>query len=485
MISVSDRFLELMQSNIRPKIEPIITVKGQDANGNIVNLVWTSSNIQNMTYKRGIDPVGRSLPYMELTWTEIYYGKLNSDNYPEKYNNIVKYMSVELSFEQNLGFFNIWKNIHSTNNTWKQVLEKYNTWKKLKKDVEKEIISLPIMFLTAKPTIENQTITWTAKDLLYFLEEPQVKSFYFNYVQSNPLKFGIEYINPIRYFLLSERGNFRNSNEIFNSLTKSQRRITNVTNDNIINNIIFDGTTKNILMNYASIKNYFWNFKDDYLILENFSNLTNKKNNDIVFDFSSNIIRSFPKLTENTNISLYRFKLYKAIIDSDNKYSLQYSEKLNIFGKTFYKFLFKDFGIPKSGSDFAISNIAKDAIDTIESIDVAPVNFNNYEYEITTNQEGIVFDENNPLNPFNSKSPIIIERVNLLKKWFKSQSYSMELESLPNVAIEPGDLVSVCTNLYKENEQIIKNAIVVGIELTYNGALKQKTLLHEVSVSND
>ena len=72
MISVSQKFLELMQSNIRPKIEPTITVKGQDSEGNQVVLTWKPSNIQDMKYKRGIDPVGRTLPYMELTWTERY-----------------------------------------------------------------------------------------------------------------------------------------------------------------------------------------------------------------------------------------------------------------------------------------------------------------------------------------------------------------------------------------------------------------------------
>ena len=59
----------------------------------------------------------------------------------------------------------------------------------------------------------------------------------------------------------------------------------------------------------------------------------------------------------------------------------------------------------------------------------------------------------------------------------------MELKSLANVALETGDLVTVPTNLFNGDERVIKNAVVVGIELEYNGALKQKTLLHEVVVS--
>ena len=45
MISVSQKFLELMQSNIRPKIEPTITVKGQDGEGNQCVLTWKTRNI--------------------------------------------------------------------------------------------------------------------------------------------------------------------------------------------------------------------------------------------------------------------------------------------------------------------------------------------------------------------------------------------------------------------------------------------------------
>ena len=239
MISVSQKFLELMKSNIRPKIEPTITVKGQDGEGNQVVLTWKPSNIQSLTYKRGIDPVGRTLPYMELTWTERYYGKLTAENHPEKYNNIAKYMAVELSFEQSLGFFNTWKNLFSEGYTWKSVLELVKTWRGVKRDVLKETVKLPTMFLAANPTVQGQTITWTARDLFYFLNQTQTKSFDKN----------INYRNPIRWFLLEERGNFRNSNEIFDAITATQKKAISDVDGNIDKTIVFDGSTKNLLMN--------------------------------------------------------------------------------------------------------------------------------------------------------------------------------------------------------------------------------------------
>lgn len=478
MLQVSQKFLELMQSNIRPKIEPTITVRGQDSAGKQVELTWKPSNIQKMTYKRGIDPVGRTLPYMELTWTELYYGKLNAENYPEKYNNIVKYMAVELSFEQSLGFFSTWKDLHSTGCTWKSILEQFKTWKGIKRGVTKESVKLPTMFLVAKPTIQGQTITWTARDLFYFLNQTHTKSFAEN----------IKYRNPIRWFLLEERGNFRNSNEIFEAITQTQSLAINDDDGNLDKIIVFDGSTKNLLMNYASIRNYYWDFKDNYAVLKRFSSLGVKPIAD--FEFSANIIREYPQLTENLDMSAYSFKQYFAEVDNANSYTLSPAETItykdvNNEDVNFYKFLFKGLGLANLAGQ---ALIAKYTIRTTveDTITVAPVNFNSYENTITiANKDkvsiGEVFVEDNPLNPYSSSDSFIIDRAKILAKWFGSKKYSMELNSLSNVALETGDLVTVPTNLFNGDKRVIKKAIVVGIELEYNGALKQKTLLHEVN----
>ena len=469
MLSVSQKFLELMQSNIRPKIEPTITVKGQDSDGNQVVLTWTPSNIQEMTYKRGIDPVGRTLPYMELTWTERDYGKLNAENYPEKYNNIVKYMAVELSFEQSIGFFNTWKNLFSNGYTWKSVFEQIKTWKGVKRDVIKETVKLPTMFLAANPTVQGQTITWTARDLFYFLNQTHTKSFALN----------INYRNPIRWFLLAERGNFRNSNEIFYAITKTQSMAISDADGNIDNTIVFDGSTKNLLMNYASIRNYYWDFAENCAVLKSFADLNVKKIAD--FEFSPNIIREYPQLTENLDVSSYSFKYYLTRDDREKSYTLSPSETITYKGVKLYKFLFKGLGRPSSNSGYSIPLVAKDTVDIVANITVTPVYSNGYEDTITLGRVGEAFVEDNPLNHYRGTDSFIQQRANILSNWFGSKKYSMELNSLSNVALETGDLVSVPTNLFKGDARVVKNAIVVGIELEYNGALKQKTLLHEVN----
>lgn len=473
MLPVSSKFLRLMHSNIRPKIEPTITVKGQDSNGNQVVLTWNASNIKGMTYRRGIDPLGRTLPYMELSWTEIYYGKLNAQNYPEKYNNIVKYMAVELSFEQSLGFFNTWSGLFSADYTWKDVLEQFKTWKGVKRGVSKETIKLPTMFLVATPTIQGQTITWVARDLFYFLNQSHTKTFVT----------GINYRNPIRWFLLDERGNFRSSNELFDAITQTQLQATSDVDGNINKTIVFDNSTKNLLMNYASIRNYYWDFVDNYAVLKPMSDLVNKTADvDVVFEFSSDIIRDYPEITQNLDMSAYSFKQYFAEVDEENKYTLTPAETISYKGANFYKYLFKGLGIPSSNSGFSVSNIAKDTIDTVQSITVAPVNFNNYEDTIQIDGVGSVYIEDNPLNPYSASDNYIMRRANIINEWFTTGNCSMKLNSLSNVAITTGDMVRVPTNLFDGNERIIKNAVVVGIELTYNGSLKQSTLLHEVEV---
>ena len=62
MIPVSDKLKEIMASNIRPKCEPIIKISGIDNNGNQTTITWQAKDIKSMTFKRGIDPIGRELP---------------------------------------------------------------------------------------------------------------------------------------------------------------------------------------------------------------------------------------------------------------------------------------------------------------------------------------------------------------------------------------------------------------------------------------
>ena len=61
----------LMNESIRPKCTPLIDVtmiKGES--GESIYRAWNENTVLNLVYKRGVDPIGRTLPYMELVWTE-------------------------------------------------------------------------------------------------------------------------------------------------------------------------------------------------------------------------------------------------------------------------------------------------------------------------------------------------------------------------------------------------------------------------------
>ena len=151
MIEVSEKYKQLMNSNVRPKCEPVIKILNDD---NTVAFEWRGKNIKSLTFKRGIDPISRELPYMELTWTELYRGKLNEQGFVDKYKGVSALMEVELSFEQLLGFFNTWQDVLNTYGTWQGVKDSGKTWGEIFKDRSVEEIKMPKMYLSAQPTLK-------------------------------------------------------------------------------------------------------------------------------------------------------------------------------------------------------------------------------------------------------------------------------------------------------------------------------------------
>lgn len=471
MIQVSDAYKELVKSNIRPKCEPIIKISGIDNTGEKIELVWNAKNIKDLKYKRGIDPVGRELPYMELTWTEIYTGKLNAQSYPEKYNNIAKYMAVELYFVQDLGFYNTWKTLFTSRKTWKELFSQIVTWKQLKKQSPQEVIKVPKMFLTAKPVIKGQTITWTARDFLFFLVERQVKSF----------KTGIDFLNPIRYFLVNERGNFISSPDLFNAITSTNINLAEfvVPNDpKIYRKIIFDGQTKDLIVKYAQLRNLYFDFSEDGSA--QIKNLFNLLRTDFVFN--SNVMYNSPIITQSSNIATYSFKSYYLGKKTENKYKKSYTQKYQIKNVDVYRFDYDEYGeIVESDSNgpseinFALSFNKAD-------IEVTPITWSKKENTISKKIIGETYEENNPCNPYSDKEAITTKRFNYLSNYFNDKSSSLEFEILPNLAVTTSDYGEVETNLYDDNgEKIHKYGVVVKTEISYNGSLKEKVYVHELT----
>lgn len=481
MIQVGDAYKELVKSNIRPKCEPIIKVSGVDNTGKEIELIWNAKNIKDLKYKRAIDPVGRELPYMELTWTEIYTGKLNAENYPEKYNNIIKYMKVELVFVQDLDFRNCWKTVFNGGIKWKELFLK--TWKQVKKETSQELIKMPILFLNAKPTIKGKTITWVAKDLIAFMNEKQIGEFDGDGVSDIILK------NIVSFFVLNARSGFLKSIDLFKAYTESVTKLLarQDVNESMDKRIICDGNTNNIVLNLLSIYNYYLDFEYDVFVIKRFEPLSTSA------VFRENVLYQYPTIEKSTNISAYSFKHRLAERDAKKAYYkepynheeyggvniLQYA--LNGYGEAYLsEGESQDIGnrinIGEPNVAYRVGNTANDT-----KIYVVPINYNAYKNIININNVGEVFDEDNPINPYDSVSNVAVARKNFLNSYFSSDCSGLCFESLPNVALETNDVIEVDTNLYDQNgNKIVKKALIVSIELNYNGSLKQKIKAHEV-----
>lgn len=462
MYSVSNEYIELAKSNIRPEIKPTIKVSGRDAEDNYFSIEWTSQDITEFTYKRGIDPFGRTLPFMELIWKERLGSRFTEEDYPEKYNNVAKYMLVEFSLSQKLNF--------SAN-------------------AEKQKISFPTMFLSARPTISGQTITWVARDIMFFLDKQQSKSFATD----------IPFVNPMRWFLVDERTTFRTNLDGLGVLNQTDAMLSTfgkyTETENLTDLIVFEGSTKNILMNYASTRNCYWDFEGDKMVLNKVEYLLRKKTP--VFEFSRKAFRENPSTQNVSEVSSYAFKTYSVQLDESEAYELTAKSQDRIGNLDYYYYVFKDLGVPNTPNGAILPLIARSTYANVEPITVTPALVNGIENSIENPVTGEVFNEDNPCNTYGKNNKHIQERYDLIKKYFNSSVSSVEINSLSNVALETGDIVKYPSNQieieYKTIivnglpvvipvfKHVMKPAIVVEIELSYNGGLKQKTKLHEVN----
>lgn len=472
MIPVSDEYLKLTESNIRPKCEPVITVSGTDVNGNDIKVVWRANNIKDLTFKRGIDPIGRELPYMELTWTEIYTGKLNKESYPEKYNNIMQHMLVELEFIQDLPKENLgtWQKLKKYW-TWHRLRNK--TWQQVKESDSQEIIKMPKMFLVARPVIKDKTITWTARDLLYFFNSTQIGGIGIGSVPQ-----GINIYTFLGSVILNERGAYLGSEHILNGIKKTALSLAENEEYEIEQGVILSGTTKDILLNVLKYKSLYMTFYDDIIKFE--KDYAPYKN----YIVRSNVMYEFPKITNGTDISQYQYKRH--IWQQSKKTKLAQPIEMQIMGVDFVKWFFDGYGVLAEeidGNFWADVNYVvdlKDSANDVVSLEYYPLEDIESEEFIQLTNVGEAFVENNPFWVFDKNSEEVYTRAQKLKNYFSSNNDSLEFTSLPNLAIEPNDIISVETNLYDGEKAIFKDGVITEVELKYNGVLKETFKVHEV-----
>jgi hypothetical protein len=301
---------------------------------------------------------------------------------------------------------------------------------------------------------------------LYFLQEPQVKSF----------ETEILFVNPMRYFLLNERGNFSDAKNVIDAINYTDTEFKNKISENekLNRKIIFDGTTKDLIVNYAQLVNKYVDFTERGATLKDTAYL----------DFSgvafrSNTMKQYPKIEKISNISLYSFKSYSATRDTAKEYEAEQSYMYDLGGAIIVRHNFDGYGEANEDLPQEI-NYALSTDDGSWTIDVVPIKWNSQENTLSTDIIGEVYSENNPLNVYNDKDIESSRRFTRLSQYFNSNAMVLTFDCLPNLSVETGDLVNVETNLYNEytGKNLIASGWVVGMELKYNGALWQKITVH-------
>lgn len=490
MLEVSDQFRELMESNVRPKCEPTITIK--DALGTGRDLVWNAKNISKLTFKRGIDPIGRTLPFMELRWTEVYQGKLNENLYPQIYENVAALLPVELKFEQSLGFFNTWQNLLKSGNSWKDLVDKKITWKKLKSEASKEEFVFPTLFLSAKPTVNENTIEWVAYDLLRFLDFKQTMYF------DNDAFYG-----QIWCYILQNSGSpYLRNKDVIEYIQRSIPHFHPNGKYKIASPVLVDGNTNSILKDSLSSISYYMDFSKDHI--STFLSDRDFKKTD--FYIPLKIQYKNPVVLKNQNISVYQYNKYYLQENPDGEYEKEWDSfevflKKDDYSKDIYVFtyIFNNYGKENGPSSYEITtrnggikkaySFGEFATGFIPNkndfkIKVIPIESNYIEQKIQSNLiDGEIFKEDNKTNGSSSSSKESKERYEFLNRYFNKKCDSVEISCAPNVALETSDIVKIETNLedgFGKNK--IKDAVIVEIELDYDGKLTQIIKVHEVIV---
>jgi hypothetical protein len=387
---------------------------------------------------------------MELVWTETYLGNLSAENVELKYGMFDTLSHVSFALEQFTDFAGS-DSIH---------------------------FYTPPLWLVGKPVVNGREIVWTARDTMYFLNNKQEIGF----------QKGINFRNPLRYFLLDERAEHKSNDYdslfIF-TLDRTQRAIIDE-NENPIDAIyVFDGTTKNILKDLASTRNFFWDFDRESITFKSFSDLLSKT--DVVHTFKGDTMKRYPELTENKNISAFTFTQHKAKVRTKDAYTLDTpDEVVEDMGVSVNRYDLEDWGtITGSGDGSYSPNTINKVVYTItntKSVDISPVSITSSEMFVNNNKNGEMYSENNSCY-FADKFAKLITRMNLLNKYFNEDVDTMQFECLPHFAVEPCDLVGVQTNIFENGERVIKKGIVVEQELSYNGAWTEKLIVHEVNAN--
>ena len=409
MLNVSQAYQNLMQSTFRLKCEPTVTVKSKDGTEDLH--VFKSSNMTDLKINRKIDVLGKELPTIEFEWSAFYTGQ----NYSQ-----MMYSPVNVMFHQTLSATDTsntttWEGLYE-NHTWKSMYENL-TWRSMYKTHNTEDINFCTLFISEEPTIKGEKIVFKARNAFYFMNAEVSDSVYGSNLGDT------SFFAPIQEFLESAKNNIPTDATVLNQTIENSATI------------IYDYFDEEKLDRKIQVSSNFKDFLKNYLSLKNAHISLNSSGGFEVKKFS-------PTGYVSTNYTLNGNLMF-------NKPTVQETPKVSIYENT-YNYYDNVNGVWVKGTNRVLSSLNVD--------------------------NGETFIEKNPFwgyreLDFKENSPNIL-RAKHIDAYYCAGGKTIEVECLPNLAIEMGDIIKV------EYQNISSDAIVVRSEITYNGALREKIYIH-------
>ena len=174
LISISDNLLKQLYSNVIPKADVKISIKKgkYDGTGEYVEediVVFRGKDITNVKYNSSIDVIGSELPCRKLTWEQVFTGDVGEDMSPILDQTYEEGMAVYFSLVYDYRTYFSWKNIFTNLETWKSLYESGKTWRDVLYSKKQEEVVVCKLFLSGKPTLQNNKLVFEANDVLSFL----------------------------------------------------------------------------------------------------------------------------------------------------------------------------------------------------------------------------------------------------------------------------------------------------------------------------
>ena len=390
------------------------TIIVKSKDGATDSYTFKSSNIVELKINQKIDVLGKELPTIELEWSTFY-------NVQKNYSQMM-YCPVALSFSQSLGPYT-WRNFYD-NYTWKTASEEL-TWKDLATKELTTDIDFCTLFISEEPTIKDDKIIFKARNALYFMNAEVNDMVYGSSLRN------IGFCVPIREFLESAKNNIpTDATALKQTIEDSATSIYNYFEGEELDcRIQVSSNFKDFLKNYLSLKNA-------YIYLNSSGGFEANKFSATGYDeptytLDGNLMFNKPTVREISKVSIY-----------ENTYN--YYDNVNVAWL--------------KGTNRVLSSI------NVDNVEI-----------------GETFTEKNPFWPYRESdykenSPNVL-RAKHIDNYYYAGGKTIEVECLPNLAIEMGDVIKV---KYRDisNRDISNDVIVVKSELTYNGAFREKIYLH-------